>query len=62
MTTTLDRAKLAIPLLQAIVEGKTLQNAVGISWIDCSFGAWLLHEVIDYPEHFRIKTEEVEAP
>jgi len=55
MTTT-DRARLAIPLLQAIVEGKTLQCRVGVSsWVDCSPGEWLLVEVMKESDAFRIK-------
>jgi hypothetical protein len=59
---TQDRAKQAIPLLQAIVEGKTLQCRVGVSsWVDCSPGEWLLVEVMKESDAFRIKTIPVPA-
>jgi hypothetical protein len=58
MTTTIDRAKQAIPLLQAIVEGKTLQTLVGTNhWVDCDVGDWLLREIVNQPELCRIKPQ-----
>jgi len=56
--TTQDRARLAIPLLQAIVEGKTLQKLItdGDCWRDCPEGDWLA-EITMWPELFRIKPE-----
>jgi len=62
--TTIDRARLAIPLLQAIVEGKTLQylrdGEEGDPWIDdppekqdeCTFRG-----VVENPQNWRIKPQ-----
>jgi hypothetical protein len=57
MTTTTDRARLAIPLLQAIVEGKRLQNLIDNSWSDCGLD-WSNHDMVQIlrdPASFRVK-------
>jgi len=56
MTIT-DRAKLAIPLLQAIVEGKTLQTsyAGGSCWCDAVTDDIALKLICESPQYYRIK-------
>jgi hypothetical protein len=60
MTTTIDRARLAIPLLQAIVEGKDLQFKREGVWVDdpardADAATWF--SIMDSPQNWRIKPQ-----
>src|SRR5689334_9865437 len=57
---TLDRARLAIPLLQAIVEGKDLQFKRDGVWVDdpardTDAATWF--SIMDSPQNWRIKPQ-----
>lgn len=56
---TREQVKKALPLIQAFVEGKTIQTKNGSKWIDIDSdkNQLILDSVVTYQDCFRIKPE-----
>lgn len=56
---TREQVKKALPLIQAFVEGKTIQTKNGSKWIDIDSdkNSLILDSVVTYQDCFRIKPE-----
>lgn len=56
---TREQVKKALPLIQAFVEGKTIQTKNGSKWIDIDSdkNKLILDSVVTYQDCFRIKSE-----
>ena len=58
---TKEQIKKALPLIQAFVEGKTIQTKNGSKWIDIDSdkNQLILDSVVTYQDCFRVKPENV---
>ena len=61
---TREQVKKALPLIQAFVEGKTIQTKNGSRWIDIDGNKDELNldSVVAYQDCFRIKPNDVHLP
>lgn len=61
---TREQVKKALPLIQAFVEGKTIQTKNGSKWIDIDSdkNQLILDSVVTYQDCFRVKPEDTYRP